>query len=291
MTSQPSGPSIADRVQTWRLDTQGLWSESWQLMKREYGVLVGASALLVLVEAIAIGANLGLRLGLFGQIPAVLLLSPLSAGLYMMGVRVARGSRARIEDLFAAFGRYWTVVAISIVVTVASLVATLPIKISDALDPRHESPVLGCGSSLIVLFVCVPLVFFLTIRLWLASVVCLDDRVGKPGVRDSLLLSWVVGGQSFWPMLGVAFTMGLIMIGSILLVGVGIILLGAPLITCAFGVMYTRIVDSMPRPRCPDCGCDLSGSESVVCPVCGGKGSGSGAAGDGGMTPDSPGMT
>jgi hypothetical protein len=276
MTSTPNSSTGPEAIHGWRLDAQGIWTDAWALMTREYAVLVVAGAVNALVSVALVGGGILLKLGILAQIPALLILTPLSTGVWMLGVRAARGNRIAVGEMFAGFGRYWTVVGIGLVVQIAGLIISLPMYLFMWLQLTNRSVGLGCAFTAVELFVLLPMIIYVSIRLWIAPLLCLDERVGKPGVGLSLVSSWAIGGQSFWPMVGVYIVMGFIMLGTFVLAGVGLIFLGMPLVVSAFGVMYTRVVDSVPRPRCPDCGCDLSASQTLVCPVCGVKGAGAG---------------
>jgi hypothetical protein len=266
MTTSPPTPNRP--VETWRLDSAGIWHDAWSLMKRHYTVLVLAGLILA-------GAGLFCFLahkviGDFVYIPSTLLFSPLYVGFLWIGVRLARGGSAAIGDLFEPFHRYWTVLAIVLLENAILYIIQIPSQLLIAQSHGNINSAPWCSATAYSLFILLPLELFFSIRLWCAPIVCLDERLGKPGFTMSLATSWAVGRQSFWPLLGMAIATGLMLLGTLLLAGVGLVLLGLPLYACVFGVVYVRIMDSVPRVRCRECGCDLSASQTLVCPVCGG---------------------
>jgi hypothetical protein len=107
-----------------------------------------------------------------------------------------------------------------------------------------------------------------SVRLAFSALVCLDPLWEGLDPWSCIKASWRITGPYVWPLFVVALAAGLIAAASVLLLGVGVILLGWPLSIAIMGAAYTLIVEQHITTTCPACGAALP-DPSAPCPSCG----------------------
>jgi hypothetical protein len=135
--------------------------------------------------------------------------------------------------LFAGFRRYWPLVGIGVLlmlifmapVVVAALFlgfGALFLGGTSAALPAITVTAILVGLVLICIFI------MLYTKLIFASLLCIDPRT-RLGVCESISTSWRMTGPDFWPLLGLIIVMGLILIGTSILLVLPLFFVGIPL--------------------------------------------------------------
>jgi hypothetical protein len=239
---------------------EAAFSGGWAALKACYGGLLGAY-----VIYLGICLAIGLFCGFFDAItPPIgscsnLLLSvfvqgPLGAGLYYIGVRAYRGEEPGPGALFDGFGRYWTVVGIGVLIGLIVFACMIPglavIIFGAVLTAMNEA----AGIAVIIAGVAaifVPMIY-VSIRLAFSFQCCLDPANGGLGVIESISTSWSMTAERVWPLFGLFLLLILILIGTTLLLIIGLVLLGAPLGLAVYGTAYSQIREDFLRTNLPE---------------------------------------
>lgn len=258
---------------------ENAWRLGARIFQRRYGSLTGASAMWVFawLATSAIQQALAVMLAPpFGQLAAfivgsvlqLLVLAPIMAGVLMMAAHAARGREIRVANAFAAYARLETIIAITIFTTLLGLAVSLPVVAAVAVlnaNPGAAPAILGVLLGGIITLAGYVLILS---RLGFAIVVALDPAWLAPGPLESLKLSWRITDRAYWPFLAVWITSALACAFSILMFGIGIVLVGFPLMMAVQGAAYALLVAGERPERCARCGCSLKGLPSRTCPEC-----------------------
>jgi hypothetical protein len=113
-------PEVA--IPEYTLDITGLFTRSWELVKKNFGLVVGAMALLIVIQA-AISS-----IPRLGPIAGAILVGPLWGGIYFLLLKLIRGQSAAIGDAFAGFrdgATFLQLMLLGIVAQVLSLIGLL----------------------------------------------------------------------------------------------------------------------------------------------------------------------
>ncbi|MBY0312855.1 MAG: hypothetical protein K2W85_12360 [Phycisphaerales bacterium] len=243
----------------------GLTTDAWEDFRYKYGLLL---ATMCVALVLWLGASMaGGLLPYLGEIlVSMFLLVQISAGVAMVAIRVARREQASFEQMFDGFRFY---VSLMLVGMIQGAIGVFIQLITAGVYWIARS---GSGDWVAVALAIAAVLFgvvfgvFFSIRLGLAPLLVVDKRLPA---MDAIKLSWAWSGPLFWPMLLLSLLMFLLAIGSALLLGVGLVLLGLPLINCMQAHMYHRIVSGIDPNVCARCGYDLRGITAMRCPECG----------------------
>lgn len=265
-----------------RLSFDGLLAEAWQLLVANYGVLLGAVAVWIVISLAMGVVSAGLELihpalsGLWDLATLFLVDAPLYAGVTMLGVRLARHERPTFDAMFDGFRSYGPIVLANLlklpIIGAAVILVVLPGVGVVALarmgggGPPGALGVLGVGVSVLL---AMGMYLFLFARLMLVDVFILDRSGPRPGPINALRLSWRVTGPVTITLILLILLSGLIVIGTTLMLVIGVLLLGLPLLVAIGGVSVRRMLESLDRPVCNHCGFDLSATVQAACPECG----------------------
>lgn len=272
---------LPERPQT-RLSFDGLMAEAWRLMGGNYGLLVGVVGVWIGISIAGSVVSIGLEQihpvvsGLWDVLTLFLVDAPLFAGVAMLGVRLARGERPAFDAMFDGFRSYGPIVLINLiklpVVAVGVALVILPVAgligLAGLGGGRPPVALVSLGVGVAVLLG-LGVYLFLFARLYLADVLILDQTGPRPGPIDALRLSWRITGPVTITLV-LLFLLGLLIaIGTALMLLIGLLLLGLPLLICMGGVGVRRMLESLDRPVCNHCGFDLSATDQPKCPECG----------------------
>lgn len=263
----------------------------WAAFKGRYGLLLGATLIYLLFAAASILIAL-VDQAIFGPDAAVeplstlfdwLVLGPVLLGTAFVGVAAVRGDPVGISAVFIAFGRYPTVIGITLLTTLIMLVVDLLTMVPVAI--ATSTPGSGGGTLLLIVFMPIFLVIFVaaiyvSLRLWFAGVVAVDPRAPAPGAIDSIKLSWGMTRGISLSLFCLGIVLVLIGLASFLLLILPGIFFGLPLATAVWGAAYAMIAAQKGitpiAGACPTCGYPDGGGDT--CPECGHRHQALGAA-------------
>ena len=206
------------------------FSEGWRVMKANYGVLLGASLVYLLI---AIGMGI---IPCIGPVASFFISPPLVAGWVYMGVKAYRGN-VEFRDLFSGFQRYASTLGIYWLLVLIMLPAMIPagigFGIGMAIDPDFEGPAIAAvalGGIATLL-----LALFLGVRLGFSMVICLDQDLGA---IESIGRSWKMTAPWMGTLIGLSICMGILQLVLMLLLYLPSIFLGMPLGLSIMGAAY-----------------------------------------------------
>ena len=159
--------------------------------------------------------------------------APLTAGILLIALLHLRGESPAMGTLFAGFRRYWPLVGIGVLLMLIFVgpivVAALFLGFGALLMPitSAAAPAITVTAILVGLVLICILIMLYT-KLIFASLLCIDPRT-RLGVCDSIATSWRMTGPVFWPLLGLIIVMGLILIGTIIVLVLPVFFVGIPL--------------------------------------------------------------
>lgn len=223
-------------------------------MASNYGILLGVVVTFVLIQAgigvveQVIGAGDAILGGLVSLGVMVFLAAPIQAGLSYFGVKVYRGERVTVGNLFYGFSRYWEIIGINVLILLILLgcviVGAIGMGVGAALSLVSE-PV-GIVVMIIAGVACLVLAVGIGVRLSFAVLACLDPLQGSLGVIESMRASWRMAHPIGGRLLLLQILLGLILLGTVLLLIVGVIFLGLPLAIASMGAAYCMAAGRSP---------------------------------------------
>jgi len=189
-----------------------------------------------------------------GWVLTILVTAPLMSGLTVAAANAATG-RANVADVFLGFKRYGAVLAANVLVyllmTVVFLPAYIPVGLAVALAPSvsggsNEIAIGIAVAGFAITLVLLALGFAMVVaRTGFAPVIAADPDLGKLGVMEAIRLNWsrtsVRDGVS---LLGLTILTILVVTLSLLLLCVGYLLVGLPLLWAVIGSVYQLLFRS-----------------------------------------------
>jgi hypothetical protein len=253
---------------------------------RRYGLLLGASALylLILLGAKMVGfvSSFVTLLPLVEWAGAFLFYPIILLGLLEIGHRAVRDRRATASDLFLPFRRYWPVVGASAIVTLGVVLIFLVPAVLVALFflllavSGGGSPGGGIGMTVAFSAMGLMLLLFLGLfpRLMFAPMVCLDTEMRTSGPVESVKIAWAMTGRRGVRLrLAALLVLGYIFAGiCALLVLLPLLFVAMPLGIAVYGAAYWQISHAYwtaREHRCRRCEYDLRDTRMDRCPECG----------------------
>lgn len=217
------------------VDIGGAVSKGWETFKANAGLMIaGAVVVYVIIYGVGMVFNLA-RLPYLNYIAGIFLTGPLTAGLWLLYIKLVRGAIAEFGDAFRGFSsRYWQLVLTTLIpmLMVIGMVAVFGIFAVALIVPgfspargAHTAPAISPG-----LFVPLGILFFIAVLGFIYITTCW--RFALPLVIDK--------GLNFWPALQLSRrivmkhwwgTFALLMVCALL----GI----AGVFACFFGVLIT----------------------------------------------------
>lgn len=268
------------------------WSQGIEVLKAQYGMLLAAVGITFGVQMVQsvvgqvvtlmgqlIDPTVGVVLNLlFSLLLTVLVSWPLQVSTQYVAVAARRGEQISMQTLFRGFYRFGTSVLTMFLASLIYIACAIPsVFIIGAMFLLNRQGQIGdelaIGVGVVVALINGVAIMYMMARLSLAQAMCVDSRLGSLSAVDSIKMSWEWTRECAWVVFGVMLTAGIAMIASVLLLCVGYLLVGMPLVLAIYGAMYHQIgfdrgVFPM-RNICPVCNYDLSGVNVTTCPECG----------------------
>lgn len=216
MALDPSQQALADRAKAAiePLDVGACLGRAWDLLKADFGGILGAVLVILVVNG---GLAVLSLIPYLGAFLALIVGAPLALGQATWFVARARGGRPGVDVLFSGFSRF------------------------------GESLALYLVSGLLVLLgllVCILPGIYLALA-WAAALPLLSDRRG--GFWECLEISRQALTAHFGWLLLLVLVLSLVAAAGVLLCGVGL-LVSAPLAYLAYAVAYVRLFDGPDAP-------------------------------------------
>ena len=199
----------------------------------------------------------GVRIGLEAlvQVAQLVLSAIFTLGFWAMALRGLHDQPARVGALFSQLSKIWKYILQSLVIVLGLFLIITPILLIIFLafvGPVDRSTPMSeiwdsAGRPLAIAFALGAPVYIYAILGILFSQVELafnDDA----GPIDAIIHSWRIARGKRWSILGVSFIAGLIMSGSLMLCGIGV-LFGAPFATLLIGALYLALRQGADVPR------------------------------------------
>lgn len=227
------------------------------LFKSRYGSLLGATVvfMLVLVGAGLVASIAAKVLGIetdangqswLSQLITIFFTNPFGVGLVLIALLHLRAESPGMSTLFAGFKRYWPLVGIGVLLMLTCVVplgaGALVVWFTAVQVGGFEENSFAILAVMIVtglVVFCVLIV--LGTRLAFTSLLCIDPRT-RLGLGASFATSWRMTGPIFWPLLGLNIVMGLILIGTTILLILPLFFVGIPLCISVFSAAYELAV-------------------------------------------------
>jgi hypothetical protein len=176
-------------------------------------------------------------------------------GVWAMAVRGLHGEPMSVGVLFSQLSKIWKYVLQSLAVLVGAILVLLPLVVIiflmfvgpvDLDTPMNEIIDDAGRPFAIALAALLPVYIYVAagIAFMQAELAFNDDA----GPIDAVLYSWRIARGKRWMIIGVGLLAGLIVAGSAMLCGIGL-LFGAPLSALLFGALYLALRDGADVPR------------------------------------------
>ena len=221
--SQALAADLAAR--DYQLDIGGCIGRGWDLFRNNMGMLIGGVAI-VMLATIALAF-----IPFVGAIGQLIVMGPLTGGMYWMYIRAIRSESGGVSDAFAGFSRAFIQLMLGhIVKGLLAGLAVIPgavclgIGIAVHAHARLHGPG-GIGVPILVvgavLLACaLPLVIYLT-TCWYFTLPLIIDK--QMGFWPAIGLSRAMVRKHWWSVFGLLFVSGLVAIAGILACGVGLL--------------------------------------------------------------------
>ncbi len=98
-----TGLSSETLERDYHLDIGDCITRGWRLVKKNFGILFGAAAVMLLIQILLSVATRVPILGVLISLASLVITGPLTAGVYYVFLAVARGQPAEVGDVFAGF--------------------------------------------------------------------------------------------------------------------------------------------------------------------------------------------
>lgn len=232
---------------TGRFTANDALTMGWSIFKGHYKVFLGLSALYAIYAgallAIDKASEASIGYDPVGLVSSVLITPQLVGGIVFAAASAARGGQPRFADGFLGFRRIWTIAGMQLVLMVMGMVIVTPsVFAMIILSPRHSSPASVSLMSIVAFIASFLVLVWLVLRFILAFPIAIDPLLERPGVFQSLRMSWeATRGWTWASMLALSIAMSVLVLLCMLLLILPAIFFGLPLLFCAYGAAYAML--------------------------------------------------
>ncbi len=245
------------------LSVGGAIGGGWKVLSSNYGLLLGCVAVLVglqlaanIAQAIFQGTIGGGGMGAttlsisgtgFSMVFGILVIFPLSIGLFLVGAEAARG-RPNFNNLWQPFRRIFSLIVAYLLVLVLSAVVAIPLIVAAVLliggagTSNSGSAAMIVGGILAILLFLIP-VMWITARLSPTFLLLVDPEHRGLTIGGAIRHSWTITSGSAVRIILIGLLTGLIVAATFLACFLPGILLGYPLAAGIYGVAYCMLAD------------------------------------------------
>ena len=222
-----AGGSAGNYDGDYQLDLGGCISRGWDLVKANFGVLVGGALVYMLIE-VAVGGLAGIPLvGTVFSIVNLVIAGPLMGGLLYLFLKAIRNEPAEIGVVFTGFCRAFSQLFLGYLVAgilpalclipaaVVAFITVLPA----ILQHEHPLPAQFILPGAVALLCFVPMIYLQTS--WMFTLPLIVDR--QMDFRPAMQLSWKRVNLHWWQVFGLMVVMGLVNLAGLLLCCVGLL--------------------------------------------------------------------
>ncbi len=213
------------------------FSEGWERFKPYIWLALGIDIIYFVIVMI------GGIIPIVGFLFSLLVAPVFQLGLYLFYLNVARNSNPRIEDLFAGFNRYGTIIGMNFLYMGVGLIGMLPSIIygfstimaiyNQEIDPQNFP-----WSVFLVFFLNAILLIFGLVRYWMTYFVIMDDP--RRGLFDALQRSADITKYNSHNVILLAIASWFILLALCIALIIPALLFG-PFVAVAFGRMYEKL--------------------------------------------------
>lgn len=206
---------------------------------------------------------------------ASLFVAPLMAAAQFQAVKVIRGDRTEVGEIFRIFGpNYWPIFLVVLLTNLSMIVAVIPgvigvVLFAVGVNAGGFGGTLATGAGVVMLVLGMLVGLYVYGRLMFSVFLMFDAPPGSLEFIDAMKLSWARSTPFAWSILGLLILSSLALVASVLLLGVGLLLVGVPLQAALMAAAYHTLLPRTGGRACTRCGYDLSHLPLGPCPECG----------------------
>jgi len=213
------------------------FSEGWERFKPYLCLSLGINIIYFIIVMI------GSLIPVIGFLFSILVAPVLQLGLYLYYLNVARNSNPRIEDLFAGFNRYGTIIGMNFLYGGVLIIGMLPSIIYGfsafmAIVNEEIGPENFPWTVFLVFFLNAILLIFGLVRYWMTYFVIMDDP--RRGLFDALQRSADITKYNSHNVILLAIAIWFILLALFIALIIPALIFG-PFAAVAFGRMYEKL--------------------------------------------------
>lgn len=252
-STPPPLPPMAATPQLPPYTFEGSWSGGIAIFKSQYPMLLAVTAIILVVQVVSTAINAGLEqiqpclAGMWNIAITFGVSIPLSASYFLVGARAARGGKIDLNDLLLGYRRLGWIILWSLIVgcTAAALFIPGVVIVVVAASAGGESAAWITGVPLFLFYMA--LFMYLSSRLIFTTSMLVDPALPELQMFAAAKANWELTRSSWLSLIGLMLAVGLMLIGSLMLLCAGIVFVGYPLYYAIMGFAYATIVAPLVR--------------------------------------------
>ncbi len=275
----PGGPTGGGLAALPPYSFQNAFEIGFRTFQRHYVALLLGALIYVCVSVIGSATTMILDYAIppvgtvLNWLYSFLVVGPTMVFVTFLGVRGARGQSVSVEDIQSLLPQYGVLLLYSLLTSVLAMLVFLPFA---AIGGVVIAAAIGTNANeLLWLLVPVILLAFVVFSYLVARVIVgnyrlIDPALPKIGVIDAMKQSWALtAGVTAWSLVALGLVASLLMFASILLLCVGFLFLGLPLMFAIYGAAYAMLSQRLTPGYCKQCGYSIREVRDGRCPECG----------------------